>query len=438
MPDTALFLIGDPVPALPLPPGTPRVQIPERHQVECLPVSLDQLVETDHQVRVVWDFVQKVDLSLLDAHVLAFEGRPGRAPICHRVLLALWLFATLRGVGSARRLAELCEDSIPYRWLCGAISVNYHTLADFRSGSAELFERVMINHIAALRATGLVTLDHVAHDGVRVRASAGTGSFRGKETLAELRQEAIDQVTALRAELEAHPAAGSAREKAARIRAARERQERIDEALSQLPDVEAKKKDKKKKARVSITDPIARVMKMPNGGFNPAFNVQFSAETKNQFIVSAGVSSSGSDHGLMVPAVERIQAQSGDVPAKGLFDGGFANLVSIETLSKPPFNMVIYAPPTEHKDKNGNVLEPKKKATPAVQEWRDRMKTPEAQEIYKERASTIECVNAQARNRGLQQLRVRGLAKVKAVVLLFALAHNLAREASLKAQTQTA
>ena len=217
MSDAALFSVGDPVPVPPLAPGTPRFQVPDRLQSECLPVALDQLVERDHQVRVVWDFVEKVDLAILHAHIRAFENRPGRPPICPRVLRGLWLFATLRGVGSARRLAQLCDESIPFRWLCGGISVNYPTLADFRSMSAELFERVLIHHITALRATGLVTLDHVAHDGVRVRACAGTGSFRSRQSLAELRQEAVDQVAALRAELDANPAAASAREKGARF-----------------------------------------------------------------------------------------------------------------------------------------------------------------------------------------------------------------------------
>jgi hypothetical protein len=236
----------------------------------------------------------------------------------------------------------------------------------------------------------------------------------------------------LKQELHDDPAAGSQRERAARTRAANERLERIREALKQYPDVAAKKKDKKKKARVSTSDADARFMRMPDGGTRPAVNVQLSAETKSQFIVGADVNQSGSDHGLLVPAAEQIVVHAGCAPKELLTDGGFAKPEAIEELAKAPHEILVYAPPTEYKDKDGNVKEPKPGEAPEIKEWRGRMKTDEAKAIYTERASTIECVNALARNRGLQQFRVRGLKRIRAVVLLFALAHNLAREASLK------
>jgi transposase len=433
MPDLTFFPLGTPVPPAPLPPGTPRFQVPVRNQVAFFQSDLDSLLEHDHQARVVVDFVAKADLSVLHAHILAFEGRAGRTPIDPRTLLALWLYATLRTVGSARQLALLCEDHIAYRWICGGVSVNYHTLADFRSESMELFERLLIDHITRLRAAGLVTLDRVAHDGMRVRANAASGSFRSKESLEELRREAEEQVRALRQELHDFPAASSARQKAARLRAARERQERIAEALKEEPDVAAKKKDKTKKARASMTDPVTRFMRMANGGTNPALNVQLSADVGSQIIVGADVSQCGSDHALLVPAVQQIQAHAGGTPKEMGTDGGFGKPEAIDELSKEPFGCKVYAPPTQYKDKDGNVREPKENEPPAVKEWRERMKTDEAKSIYKERASTIECVNALARNRGLQQFPVRGMRRVKAVVFLFVLAHNLAREQSLKA-----
>ena len=437
MHDDKLFPVGDPQPKKPRPPGTPRVQLPVRNQIEFVQCDLDSLISFDHQARVVWTFVERTDISKLHEHILAFEGGAGRSPIDPRVLLALWIYATLQGVGSARQLDSLCSGHAPYRWLCGGIPVNYHTLSDFRSGSAAQFERVLIESIAALRSVKMVTMERVAHDGVRVRASAGTGSFRSKETLDVFHREAEEQVQALRQELLDDPTAGSKRQQAARTRAAAERLEGIKKALEQYPDVEAKKKDKKKKARVSITDPDARVMKMPNGGFNPAYNVQFSADTGSQIIVGVSVSQSGSDHALLVPAVEQIKAHSGCVPKETLADGGFGRPESIETLAQPPYESTVYSPPTEYKDKDGKVKEPKKDESAEKKEWRERMKTDDAKKIYRERASTIECVNALARNRGLQQFRVRGLERVRAVVLLFALAHNVARTMSLMKKALT-
>lgn len=432
MPDDKLFPVGDAPPPVALPRGVPRVQAPLRNQVEYYIGDLDSLIPDDHQARVVWDFVQEVDVVPLYQPIEAFEGCAGRTPIDPRILLALWLYATLRAVGSARELERLCSDHVAFRWLCGGVSVNYHTLADFRSGSAALLDVILRDSIAALLAANLVTLDRVAHDGLRVRSDAATKSFRGKESLEELRKVAEAQIQNLRWELEDDPAAGSRRQRAARTRAKAERLERIEKALEFYPEAAARKKDKTKKARVSITDPESPIMKMPNGGFNPAYNIQISAATQSQIIVGVGVSSCGSDHALAVPAADQIKKHSGDYPGELLIDGGFGKPESVKTLATAPYEIVVYAPPTEYKNKDGTVKEPKAGEALEIEAWRKRMETEEAKAIYPERASTIECVNALARNRGLQQLPVRGMEKVKAVVLLFALAHNLARAESLK------
>lgn len=429
MPDDTLFPVGEPHVCAPEAPGVPRLQLPVRNQVEFYQGDLDSLIEPDHQARMIWAFVENLSTSDLCPQIGAVEGHAGRPPIDPHILMALWLYATLRGIGSARELERLCSAHVAYRWLCGGVSVNYHTLADFRSSSATLLERLFIDQVSALRAAGLVTLDYVAHDGLRTRAHAGTSSFRGKDTLARMRQEAQAQIETLRQELHADPGSCTRRQAAARTRGARERLERIEEALKQIPVVEAHKKDKKRKTRVSISDPDARVMKLPDGGFAPAYNIQLSADTGSQLIVGMGVSQSGGDHALLPQAVERIEKQSGATPRNVLVDGGFNKTENIEALSE---RTTVYAPPSEFKDKDGNVLPPKVNEGPGVQAWRARMKTPAAQEIYKQRSATIECVNALARNRGLRQLPLRSLERVKAVVWLFALAHNVAREASLQ------
>ncbi len=197
--------------------------------------------------------------------------------------------------------------------------------------------------------------------------------------------------------------------------------------------MEAKKKAKDKlKARVSTTDPQARVMKMGDGGFRPAYNGQFATDTESQVIVGVDVSNEGSDQGQMEPMAEQIEERYGQVPEQYLVDGGFANKEAIEKVTDQ--GSTVYAPVSKPKDPNRDRHIPLQSDTEAIAQWRARMGTEEAKEIYKQRASTAECVNAVARNRGLQQLRVRGQRKVKTVLLWYALAHNMMRGLTLRFQ----
>jgi transposase len=353
------------------------------------------------------------------------EGSAGRAAIDPKILLALWIYATLQRIGSARALAKLCADHSAYQWICGGVSVNYHTLADFRSQNGELLDRLLTESVARLLNTGLVTLNRVAHDGMRVRANAGSGSFRRQKRLEQFCAEAAEQVRALRKELDEDPGASDLRRKAARERATRERKERIEEALRQYPEVREKKMKDKDEARVSITDPDARRMHMPDGGFRPAYNVQLTTDTASQVIAGVEVIKSGSDGGQMVPAVRQLETRYQTTPSEFLTDGGFVKKEDIEQLASAPHACKVYAPVPLPKVPGKAQDEPYSSESPTVSEWHSRMATPEAKQIYKERAATAECVNALARNRGLQQFPVRGLKKVRAVVLLFALAHNL-------------
>jgi transposase len=415
-------------------PGKPRLRTANRRQVEWQPFALDELLPAEHQARVVWDYVQDLDLAPLLDRIAAVEGRPGHPPIDPRILLALWLYATLRGVGSARELDRLCEKHVDYRWLCGGVSVNYHTLSDFRTQQGNLLEGLLIHSVAVLRHEGLVTMDRVAQDGMRVRASAGAASFRRRPTLEKLLTEAEEQVAVLRAELEADPTAANRRQQAARQRAAEERQERLKKALAHLPEAEAKKKPQERdQARVSTTDPEARVMKMAGGGFRPAYNAQLATDTATQVIVGVDLINSGTDQGQMAPMVEQLQACHGSAPDEMLVDGGFATKEDIEQVSRPEVGVLVYAPVMKPKDPHRDPHVPREDDSPVMAEWRVRMGTASAKEIYKQRAATAECVNAIARNRGFQQVRVRGLLKVRAVLLWYALAHNVLRTAALRA-----
>lgn len=434
-----LFDTGPPQetkPAEALPPriGPKRVRYAVRNQVEFQECSLDELLPEEHEARTVWAYVCGLDLSELYARIAAVEGGPGQAPADPRILVALWLYATLRGVGSARELNRLCRQHAAYRWICGGVSMNYHTLSDFRTAHVELLDRLLTESVASLMAEGLVTLDRVAQDGMKVRASAGAASFRRQPTLEEALAEAEAQLRQLKQELDTDPAASTSRQQAARRRAAEERAARIRAALEQLPQIaEGKKPKDRDKARASTTDADARVMKMGDGGFRPAFNAQLATATDSQVITGVEVTNSGGDQGQLAPMVEQHQERYDEKPKEALVDGGFVKKADIDAVSPPQGGTVVYAPVMESKDPNRDPHTPREDDSPAVAEWRQRMATDEAKAIYRQRAATAECVNALARNRGLQRFLVRGLRKVKAVVLWYALAHNLMRAVALRA-----
>ncbi len=412
--------------------GPRRMRHAVRNQREFQECSLDELLPEDHEARVVWAYVCGLDLSELIQRIQAVEGGPGQPPADPRILMTLWLYATLRGVGSARELNRLCQYHAAYRWICGGVSMNYHTLSDFRTQHVELLDRLLTESVAVLMGEGLVTLDRVAQDGMKVRASAGAASYRRQPTLEEALVEAEQQVAKLRQELETDPAAHKSRQQAARMRAAEERTKRVRAALDQLPQIaESKKAKDREKARASTTDADARVMKMPDGGYRPAFNVQLATDTDSQVITGVDVSNSGGDKGQFAPMVEQHQERYERVPKEGLVDGGFVKKEDIEKVEQG--GTTVYAPVQKPKDPEREVHAPLPDDSPAVAQWRQRMATDEAKAIYRQRAATAECVNALARNRGLQRFLVRGLRKVMAVVLWYVLAHNLMRAVALRA-----
>src|SRR5262249_12508597 len=275
-------------------PGTPRLREPVRDQVELRAVELDALLSAEHPARVIWAYVQALDLSVLEEAVRARSHGPGQSAPSPRLLMALWLYATSQGVGSARALARLCESHDAYRWLCGGVSVNHHQLSDFRVGCTDLLDRLLAEHVAALAKTGLINLDTLAHDGVRIRASAGAASFRREETLDQHLKRAQALVDELKHEVDQQPDASNQRIKAARERAARERSERIEAAQKALEEIKAQRQEreekrpngkKPKEPRASTTDADARVMKMADGGFRPAYNVQVVSAAGEHIVV---------------------------------------------------------------------------------------------------------------------------------------------------------
>lgn len=402
-----------------------RLKRADRAQLMLRPFDLDSTLPPDHQARALWLIVERQDLSDFLEPIRAREGRPGQSAIDPAILLTLWLYATSRGVGSARELDRLCEEHDAYRWICGGVSVNYHTLADFRVGHHEALNKLFTEVLAVMLKEGLVTLSRVAQDGTRVRASAGADSFRRELTLTESLAEARSQVEHVKGL--ADDASVTAREAAARKRAATEREERIERALQELPKIRESKKteEKKKEARASTTDPEARVMKMPDGGYRPAYNIQFATTTEEKVIVGVGATNVGDDKNELVPMLEQLNERTGERPKEALVDGGYVKLEQIETAAKEGTS--IYAPVRTKKDQEPN-YEAKPGDSVEVAAWRLRMGTEEGKAVYKERSETAELVNAAAKERlGLTRLRVRGLNKVLTVAVWTALTYNLLR-----------
>lgn len=415
----------------------PRVVSPNRSQLLLQPVDLDRIIPDEHPARGVWAFVESLDLTAFYDEIQARGSEPGRSATDPKMLLALWVFANSEGVGSARLLARLCERDAPYRWICGGVSVNHHTLSDFRVHHGKKLDGLLTQTLASLMKHGVVKLQRVGHDGMKIRASAGAASFRRRQSLERCLEEAKEQVRKLKRELEEDGSASTRREKAARERAANERQASIEAALAELPKIEERreeqaKKEGRKKAepkeiRVSTTDPESRVMKMSDGGFRPSYNAQFATDADGGCIVGVDVTNNGTDQPHVAPMLDDIERRTGkSAPEEYLADGGFVSAENVEVVTER--GGTIYAPVPEPRKKDVDRYAPKPDDSPAVAAWRVRMGTKEAKRIYVQRAAVAERTNADLRgHRGLDRLNVRGLVKVKAVVLLAALTFNALR-----------
>jgi transposase len=421
-------------------PGRPRLRVPQRQQIEIQWRSLDELLEPDHPARLVWMAVCGLNLGRWSSQIKAVEGGVGRDTTDPRLLVALWVYATLDGIGSARELARLCEKHLAYQWLCGGVTVNYHMLSDFRSregGWSELLTQI----VAPLLAEGLVTMNRVAQDGMRVRASAGKASFRRRGTLETFVEEARQQVETLQQLADESPDELTRRQRAARERAASERAERVAQAIRNCEELQTQREAiagksgrKPTEARASTTDPEARVMQFSDGGYRPGYNLQLSTATGSGIIVGVDVTAAGTDQDQLPPMLEQLEQRYGQVPEEALVDGGFAALEAIDAAAA--LGCTVYAPLKEEKKQLAAGKDPyAKKAgdSEAVTEWRARMGTVAAKALYKLRCQTAEWVNAQARNRGLYQMPVRGLAKCRLVGLLYAIGHNLLQAIKLRA-----
>jgi transposase len=414
--------------------GRARVVSPVRNQVELVATDLDALIASDHPARLVWSFVGGLNLEPLYTAIKVREATAGRPAIDPAVLMTLWLYATVDGVGSARAIERLCASSNPYRWICGGVSVNHHTLADFRVEHVAFLDEILTAGVATMVAKGLVRLEELAQDGMRIRANAGASSFRRAPTLGKAMKQARKRVERLKRELDDDPDASNRRKRAAQERAARENERRVAEALAELDRIKAERAKARNKAksepRVSTTDPEARVIKMASGGFRPAWNAQIASDPQSQVVVAVDVSNSSSDRGHMQPMLERIRHRLKMMPKRYLVDGGYTDRADIDwCASSEGGGVKVYCPLTH--SKHGTPPEaPRRDDGPGALDWRRRMSTPTGKAIYRHRAKA-ECIHAHFRRRGLKTVLVRGIEKVKAVLLWHAIAHNMLRMAAL-------
>ena len=419
------------------------LRVPERRQVAMVVQCPEDLVPAQHPVRMVMALVERLDVSGFAEAIQAREGVAGRDATDPRLLVALWLYGCIRGIGSARELARRCEESAAFRWLCGGVTVNHRLLSDFRGDHGAALDELFTQVMASLVDKEVVSVSRVSQDGVRVRVSAGAGSFRREERLQKLLAESKQHVEELRRQLEnpEYSATLSSQQRTARQRAAKEKQQRLEQAIAQLPELKRKQAEAAEKAgggkrgqkirdrelRVSTSDAEARRMKMPNGGFNPACNVQLASDTKSRAIVGVEVSYEGSDSsGLSGPMREQVEQRSGRAVEQHLLDGGYLRLVDIEQAHEQGVELFVPPKPARHRHRRGRELEPKPGDREAVLAWKQRMASAEGKEIYRQRAATSETVNADLRSyRGLMQLTVRGLSKIKCAALWCALAYNV-------------
>jgi hypothetical protein len=368
------------------------------------------------------------------------------------VALALWLYACVEGVGSARHLERLSEEHHGFRWLRGGVPLNHHLLSDFRWEAAAVVDRLLTQGVTALWSAGLVRLASLSHDGIRIRAGAGASSFRRQATLERLLGEVEERIEQLKREIDAEPDASNRRRQAAQARAARERKERIDAALQAVRALQAQqavaaaarqrpgdgappadggtspadgKAKKVKEPRASTTDAQARVMRMADGGWRPAYNGQVTGDLETGVIVSIGIDTTGSDGGLMAPAAEDVERRYDHRPTRWLADGGFTALDDIAALARKA--ITVFCPLKPRRNPKNDPAAPRPGDPPEITDWRRRM-VDDAQagkHGWMWRRGEHERINANLRHQGLQRFNVRGLAKVKAVFMIHALANNL-------------
>lgn len=396
-----------------------RTREPERNQVAIRFEAPEDVLPADHRARVLWHLLGQLDLSPLLAEAKSVEGRQGRDVLSVRMLLTLWLYAISEGIGSGREIERRLKTDPAFQWIVGDQSVGRTKLNEFRVSHRVALDKIFTDVLAVLLHKQLLSLDLVAQDGTRVRANASAPSFRRAESLEACREQAQLHLRAVLAEDDDE---ADLRARKAREAKAREHAERVEAAIAAVKQLDNGRRDSK--PRASTTDPEARVMKMPDGGFRPAFNVQLatagSPEGGPRTIVGARVTNVGSDMGSVKPMLDDIAQRTGRLPETLLADANHASFEDIKDAAARGVEALVSVP---KRSKNAKA---QAERAPEIEAWLKRMETDEAKEKFRARASLCELTNAHAKSRfALSTLLVRGIEKVTCVVLLTALVSNL-------------
>jgi len=398
-------------------------------------VDLDSQLPTDHRARLVWAFVQTLDLSPFHARIKVRDDLPGRPASDPAVLLAIWLYATLEAIGSARAIERLCREHAAFRWLAGGVPVNHDMLSEFRRDSTELLDKLMTQSLTALIAEGLISLEEMAIDGTKVRARAGGGSMAGRERLAGIEAEVGKHVAKLKEELDQDASAAERRRVARGLKAAEEREARVARAKQRLEELRAERAERaardkragKTEPKVSVADPEVRSMRMADGAVHPAWNVQVA--TCSGFVVTIDPTDRRNDTGLAPGLVEQIVRRCGKTPERLLADAKAITLDDIVTLGERHPDLEVFSPPARQRGITTPGGERNRRSqmaheAGAVKAWRERMETDEGKAVY-QRRKLPEHAHAKMKNRGFARMPVHGMQPVRSVCYLHAIAHNM-------------
>jgi transposase len=327
-------------PSAPLPSPAPPKLIPiDRNQQAWVAVDVEQLIDADHKMRVIWDLTGRLDLSRFASTIRTHCGESGRPTWDPRVLISVWLYAYSLGITSARQIERCLEYDPALRWLTGLQVINHHTLSDFRVDYGEPLNDLFVQLLVALENIGLVTLEQVMHDGTKVRARAGSDSFRRENTV----QEKLAQTRALVTEdPQASGDGDQKRRQAARRRAQREQEQKAKKALEELTKLQESKTSEadKQAVRVSLTEPEARLMKHGDNAIAPSYNVQVTTDAKAGAVVGVHVTQSSDDSHSLLPAMDVVRNNLGRDPLQAVADGGFTNRDNIEQMDQRPIDFL--------------------------------------------------------------------------------------------------
>lgn len=416
---------------------------PCRNQIEMNLFSLDELIVPDHKARAIWDFVNQMDTRPCFRGINTFYGETGRPASSPKVLFALWLYSILDGNSSARKLEELCKNHIVYQWIAGGIPINRTMLAEFRSNNSIKFEDLLTSCLAVMVQAGILKDTDFAQDGTRVKANAGFNSYRREETLLNLKRELLEYIKILDAESTSN--GYDKREKNTAERIAKDRMNRVDQALRNLEQAREVKKENGKKnsdypteeelkdVRASTTDPEVRKMKMGDGGFRLAYNVQFATGMNSRVIYGVNILQTldaGEAPEMMLRVHQRLQKLGMPEAKNWVADSAYSSKDDVNQ-SAALFPRCRYYAPAKPR-KGIDPKKPLKNDSEAILNWRKLIGNEEVEDVYRLRCSTAEFSNAQVKNRGLDKFSVRGLIKAKGEALLYAIALNVSRYFSLK------